>query len=110
MNSQNICKHLKTKLGLIAIGTLLLTTNSQAMIKNSLVVHNSRNETITVEVSNSQGESLGAFSINTHAVRSIKIEDTQEGTDWFDAYDASGRWIKQGSASGVYSNFDWWVD
>lgn len=81
-----------------------------AMIKGSLVVHNSRNETITVEVYNSQSKSLGAFTVYAKATQSITIEDTQEGTDWFDAYDASGRWIKRGSASGVYTNFDWWVD
>ena len=100
----------KYKMSWIAYGIFLCVATSQAMIKNSLVVHNSRNETITVEVYNSQSESLGTFTVYAKAVQSISIEDTVEGTDWFDAYDSSGRWIKRGSASGTYPNFDWWVD
>jgi len=94
----------------IIFAVLYWASTGHAMIKGALVVHNSRNEAITIEVYNSRSESLGAFTVYARATRSITIEDTQEGTDWFDAYDASGRWIKRGSASGVYTNFDWWVD
>ena len=80
-----------------------------AMIKNYLIVHNSRNETITVEVYNSKAESFGTYSVSAHATRSISIQDEEEGTDWFDAYDSQGNWIKRGSAPGIYNNFDWYV-
>lgn len=110
MGSKQKKENSKFKQSWFACGIFFYAVTSRAMIKNSLVVHNSRNETITVEVYNSQAESLGTFTVYAKAVQSISIEDTVEGTDWFDAYDSSGRWIKRGSASGTHTNFDWWVD
>ncbi len=87
-----------------------LTPVANAMIKNSLVVHNSRTETITVSVNNSQGRYVGTFYIDAKSTKSIRVEDTEEGSDYFEAYDMSGSLLKTGIASGIYSNFDWWVD
>lgn len=99
-------------LSLLSLGFVVFSNASlcYATIRGQLIVHNSRNETITVEVYNAQSEFVGSYSVGAHATYRVSIQDQSEGMDWFDAYDAGGRWIKRGSAEGVYQNFDWWVD
>ena len=80
------------------------------MIKSSLVVHNARNETITVSINNSQDRYLGTFFVDAMSKKSLTVEDTNEGSDYFEAYDLSSNLLKTGVASGIYSNFDGWVD
>ena len=69
-----------------------------------------RNETITVSVNNSQDRYMGTYYVSAKSTYSISVEDTDEGSDNFEAYDLSGNLLKTGIASGIYSNFDWWVD
>lgn len=87
-----------------------LSSSAHAMIKKYLIVHNSRNETITVSVNNSQDRYVGTFYVAAKSTYSISVDDTEEGTDNFEAYDMRGNLLKTGIASGIYSNFDWWVD
>ena len=64
------------------------------MIKISLVVHNTRNETITVSINNCQYRYLGTFYVDAKIKKSSSVEDTDEGSDYFEAYDLSGNLLK----------------
>jgi hypothetical protein len=83
---------------------------ANGMIKESLIVHNSRTETITVSVYNSRSKYEGTFYVDAKGNHSFRLGDKEEGSDYFEAYDLRGKLLKTGIASGIYSNFDWWVD
>lgn len=101
---------MKTRLCIVGLAFLGISQISKAKITGSLIVHNSRSDSITVEVYNSKGEYLGHYSLGARTTKYISIGDTEEGMDWFDAYDSTGVWLKRGIAQGNYSNFDWYVD